>query len=314
MKKIKFGLRVPSFPVDGSSGKIFIDQISVFISDVEGFFDSAWIDDHFVPWAESVPRSTPNLECFTTISFLSGVFRKLEFGTLVLCVSYRHPSIVAKMGATLHSLTGGRFILGLGAGWKQDEYLSFGFEFPPPKVRIKQLEEAAQIIRRLWTEDVVSFRGDYYHLEEAVCSPKPVPPPPIMIGGGGEKLTLRVVARNADWWNIPNASIETYRHKSGVLERYCLECGRDPSSIVKTLASIVAIRPDENDALVLASKCPLINMDYRDNYIIGDVSKIIERIDRYVGLGVQHFILRFIDFPGTEGARLFAEEVMPSFS
>ncbi|HEW94029.1 MAG TPA: LLM class flavin-dependent oxidoreductase, partial [Thermoprotei archaeon] len=112
------------------------------------------------------------------------------FGHIVLCNSYRNPALLAKMTATLQVLSNGRYILGIGAGWKIDEYIAYGYPFPPPRVRIGQLEEAVQIIRRMWTEESVSFRGKYYHIDNAICSPKPKPVPLIMIGGGGEKLML----------------------------------------------------------------------------------------------------------------------------
>jgi alkanesulfonate monooxygenase SsuD/methylene tetrahydromethanopterin reductase-like flavin-dependent oxidoreductase (luciferase family) len=309
--KAKFGLRIPSFPVDGSSAQEFTSQIIKFLTDLEQFFDSVWVDDHFIPWADFVPKNTPNLESFTTISYLSGVFEKITFGNIVLCNSYRPPGLVAKMGATLQTLTGGRFILGIGAGWKEDEYVAFGYEFPSARVRIEQLEESVQIIKKLWTEDLVTFRGKYYNISEAICAPKPHPIPPIMIGGGGEKLTLRVVACHADWWNIPNASVDAYKHKLKVLENHCKKVRREPTSIIKTLTSVVAIGETGKDAWALASRSPYIRLETKEDYIIGDPETVKRMIEEYLELGVQHFILRFVDFPKTDGAKIFAEKVMP---
>ena len=228
MGRVEFGLRIPTFPVDGSSGEAFVDQLIRFVSEFESDFDSAWVCDHFHPWSQSVPETTPTIEGFTAISYFSGVFKRLKFGNIVLCNSYRNPALLAKMGATLQLLTGGRFILGIGAGWKEDEYIAYGYEFPSAKVRIEQLEEGVQIIRKMWTETKATFEGKYYRIKNAICSPRPEPIPPIMIGGGGEKLTLKVVAKHADWWNMPNASVEKFKHKLEVLESHCERVGRNP--------------------------------------------------------------------------------------
>ena len=314
MARAEFGLRVSSFPVDGSCGPDFIKQIANFIGELDQAFESAWVCDHFIPWADFVPNTTPNLEGFTTIAYLSGVFRRLMFGNIVLCNSYRNPPLLAKMGATLQALTDGRFILGIGAGWKEDEYIAYGYKFPEPKVRIRQLEEGVQIIRKMWTEDEATFNGRYFQAKGAICIPKPRPVPPIMIGGGGEKLTLKVVARHADWWNLPNVSPGAFRHKSEVLEKHCSRIGRDPNEIVKSLANIVAIAETRKKARTLASRSPFINMEREENYIIGEPDEIIGKLSEYTDLGIEHFILRFVDFPKTDGARLFAEKVIPAFT
>jgi alkanesulfonate monooxygenase SsuD/methylene tetrahydromethanopterin reductase-like flavin-dependent oxidoreductase (luciferase family) len=314
LARIKFGLRVPSFPVDESTGGEFVDQILKFLGELEKAFDSAWVCDHFVPWAGFVPKTAPTLEGFTAISYLSGVFQKLIFGNIVLCNSYRNPALLAKMGATLQVLTRGRFILGIGAGWNEDEYIAYGYGFPAAKIRIQQLEEGVQIIKKMWTEKAATFKGRYYEIKEAVCYPKPEPVPPIMIGGGGEKLTLKVVARQADWWNLPNVSPSTYQHKLEVLQTHCDKVGRDPAEIVKTLGNIVAIAGTEEEARNTAAESPFIDIENEENYIIGNPDAVIEKLSKYTELGVEHFILRFVDFPKTDGAELFAKKVIPAFT
>lgn len=313
MGRIEFGLRIPAFPVDGSSGEAFIEQIERFVSDVKEDFSSAWVCDHLHPWATFIPVNTPNLEALTTISYLSATFKNLKFGNIVLCNSYRNPALVAKMGATLQLLTRGRFILGIGAGWKMDEYIAYGYEFPPARVRIHQLEEAVQIIKKMWTEEKATFKGKYYQIKDAVCSPRPKPTPPIMIGGGGEKLTLKVVAKHADWWNLPNVSVETYKHKLQILKQHCERVGRKFEEIRKTLANIVAIAETHEKAVKIAAESPFVNVENIKNFIIGDPNEVAEKIREYVELGVELFILRFLDFPKTNGAKLFAEKVIPSF-
>jgi len=310
--RVKFGLRIPSFPVDGSKGSEFVGQVMRFVRELEGDFNSAWVDDHFVPWAEFLSKSIDNLECFTTISYLSGVFRKFKFGSIVLCNSYRSPALLAKMGATLNALTNGRFILGIGAGWKEDEYAAYGYKFPPAAVRIRQLEEGVQIIKKMWTEEEASFQGKYFRIKDACCNPKPVSPPPIMIGGGGERLTLRVVARHADWWNLPNVTLETYKHKLDILRDHCSREGREPGEIKKTLGNIVAIAETEEEAQEIAKRSPFKAKE-NEAYFIGTPERVKDQIKAFTDIGVEHFILRFLDFPCLEGAKLFTKKVVPQF-
>jgi len=311
MKDVKFGWRIPSFPVDGSKGKGFVDDILRSLREVEEDFDSAWISDHFFPWANFVPQKTDTLECWTTLSYLAGMFHKINFGTIVLCNSYRNPALLAKMGATLQVLSGGRFILGIGAGWKEDEYLAYGYEFPKASIRIKQLEEGVQIIKKMWYEDVVTFEGKFYKVKGAYCEPKPKPPPPIMIGGGGEKLTLRVVALYADWWNIPNKTPKFYRHKAEILRKHCSKVGRDFYDIKKTWVGCVAIAKNKNEALKIAKESPFTKAIGIEEMVVGSPEQVIRKLKEYIDIGVEHIILRFLDFPNTEGARLFAREVIP---
>jgi alkanesulfonate monooxygenase SsuD/methylene tetrahydromethanopterin reductase-like flavin-dependent oxidoreductase (luciferase family) len=308
MKTVKFGWRVPAFPVDGSRGATFIDQITGTLSQIQARFDSAWVADHFLPWANFQSDDTDTLECFTTMSYLAGAFPGLHFGSIVLSQSYRNPALLAKMGATLQALSGGRFILGIGAGWKEDEYRAYGYEFPRTPVRIAQLEEAVQIIRRLWTEAPADFTGKYYRIQAAHCEPRPQPRPTILIGGGGEKLTLRIVAKHADWWNFPGGSVENYAHKLDVLRGHCQAVGRDFDQIVKTWAAeVVAVAATESQAKRVAEASPF----YQGSGIVGDPQQVAAQLRTFVDLGVEHFILRFADFPDPDGALLFAEEVIP---
>ncbi len=170
-----------------------------------------------MPWAPWQPNDTPYLECLTTIAYLAAAYPSLQFGSSVLCQGYRNPALLAKTVANIQLLTGGRFLFGIGAGWLEEEYRAYGFPYPKASVRIAQLEEAIQVVRLLWTQSPASFQGSYYTIEDAYCEPRPDPIPPLMIGGGGEKLTLRLVARHADWWNIPEGSAENYAHKLDVL-------------------------------------------------------------------------------------------------
>ncbi|QPC84252.1 LLM class flavin-dependent oxidoreductase [Phototrophicus methaneseepsis] len=306
MSKIKFGWRSPAFSFDGTRGTDFLEQITTTMDLVHGSFDSVWVADHFIPWASFAAPDTDTLEAWTTISYLAGAYPNIDFGSIVLSQSYRNPALLAKSAATLQWLTGGRFILGIGAGWKEDEYLAYGYDFPKASVRIKQLSEAVHIIRKMWTESPATFEGDYYQIKDAYCEPMPDPAPPIMIGGGGEQLTLRVVAEQADWWNL-SGSADFYGHKLDVLRGHCEAVGRDYESIVKTWTSdTILLAPSEAEAQRIAAANPL--MDGVSGYT---PQHLMDQLQSLIDLGVSYFMLRFADFPHTEGIQMFMEEVMP---
>jgi alkanesulfonate monooxygenase SsuD/methylene tetrahydromethanopterin reductase-like flavin-dependent oxidoreductase (luciferase family) len=317
MVKIGFGWRIPEFPVDETRGPQFIAQILRALEGVEGQFDSAWLSDHMIPWADWQRSDEDNLEGWTAINYLMGAFKRLSFGHIVLCNSYRNPALLAKMTATLGFLAPGRFVLGIGAGWKEDEYLSYGYEFPTASARIGALAEGVQIIRRMWTEDVVSFRGKYYNIVDAHCNPKPNPVPPIMIGGGGEALTLKVVASYADWWNCPNLTAEEYGHKLDVLRRHCDRTGRRYESIKKTWLGCIAIAKKEAEAVRITKENPFISRETRFDAmratLIGTPERISQRLWEFIDIGVEYFIFRFLDFPMAKGTDLFAEQVAGGF-
>lgn len=310
MSELKFGWHMPSFPVDGSSGPAFVDQIKHTLDRIHPYFDSAWMDDHLLPWAEWQPNDTPYLECLTTVAYFAALFPTLKFGTSMLCQSYRNPGLLAKTAANLQLLTRGRFLFGIGAGWMEEEYVAYDFDFPEPAVRIAQLEEAVQIVKKLWTEAPASFEGVYYRLKNAYAEPRPQPVPPLLIGGGGEQLTLRVVAKYADWWNISGGSYDNYAHKLKVLRRHCEAVGRDYHEIVKTWsAEAVAVAETETEAQHVAAASP-----YNEYSIIGTPAQVAEQLQAFVDLGVTYLIVRLLDFPDTAGIELFAQEVMPRLS
>ena len=160
--KVQFGIRIPAFPVDRSRGEVFRDQIFQYVGELEGMYDSAWVADHFVPWDSNIDSSIDTYEAMTTIIYLAAKFPKYKYGSIVLSQSYRSPALLAKMAAILQILSGGRFILGIGAGWKEDEYFSYGYDFPTTAKRIYQLEEVVQIIKKMWIEPKATFHGKHY--------------------------------------------------------------------------------------------------------------------------------------------------------
>jgi F420-dependent oxidoreductase-like protein len=308
---VQFGFRIPDFPLNGSRGRTFTNQIIACMDEIHGDFDSAWEADHFVPWASSLDPTTDTLEAWTTITYLAGRYTNLVFGNIVLCQSYRSPALLAKMAATFQMLSGGRLVLALGAGWKEDEYLAYGYDFPPLAERFEQLEESVQIIRQMWTQPKATFTGKHYQVTDAICEPKPDPLPPLLIGGGGKKKTLRITAQYADWWNFPGGTVEHYADLLETLRGHCQALGRDYEAITKTwLTDCVAIAPTREEALRQAQSHPLYDPA---TAIVGTPDEVSAQLQHFTNLGVSHFILRFADFPETTGAKLFAQEVKPRF-
>ncbi len=305
--KIDFGWEIPSGrrrpPRAGINYEAHVRRI---LDRLSGHFHSAWLPDHFIDGHTAMP------EALTTLSYLAGLYPTLHFGPVVLGQNYRNPALLAKMAATLQQLTGGRFILGLGAGWKEEEYRAYGYEFPPLPSRIAQLAEVVQICRAMWdpAQPEATFHGQHYHIEKAICQPKPTPPPPLMLGGSGEKLMLRVIAQHADWWNLVGVTAETYAHKIKVFERHCIDIGRDPATIRKTWAGVISLAPIRQQAAAAMSAYPIWP---EDTPILGTPAEVVAQLQHYTSLGVDCFILGFADEPELGGMELFIEEVMPHF-
>ncbi len=312
MPSVDFGWHAPSFPVDGSDPNSFLEQIDTHLQLIGGHMTSVWVDDHVHPWGPFVPRETPATEVMTTLAHFAARYPNFDWGSLVLCQSYRNPALTAKMAASLQWLTGGRYIFGIGAGWLEEEYKAYNWPFPRPAVRIRQLEEAVEITKLLWTVAPASYEGRYYRIENAHCHPQPDPLPPVMIGGGGEQLTLRVVAKHADWWNMPGGTAELFAHKLGVLREHCAAVGRDFNEIRKTISlSVISIHESEEVARRQALESP-----YTKNRIalVGTPDQVAASVQAYVDLGADLIQVRMADFPHTAGSELFMREVMPRFT
>ena len=304
MREIKFGWFLPPQALtEIKNGDTFVDQIMRGMEAIKGKFDSVWMPDHFHPLLRGSRADAEVLECMTTIAYLAGIFPEFDFGSIVLGQSYRNPAMVAKMGATLQALTGGRFILGIGAGWKQDEYLAYNYDYPSNAVRIAQLDEAVQIIQKMWSETQASFEGAHYQIRDAYCEPKPTPQPPIMIGGGGEQLTLRVVAKRADWWNFIFGDQASFSHKLSVLQNHCENVGRDFDEITKTYSHILVLTETEAEAERIAKDM--------HKAVVGTPDQIVEMMLPFVEMGVEHFMFSFDDFPDLTSMNLFSEQVIP---
>jgi len=284
-------------------------------------YDSMWYGDHLV-------LGESRLECWTTLSALASVTKRIRLGALVLCNSFRSPSLLAKMAASLDVISGGRLEFGIGAGWNREEYEAYGFAFPKLRVRAEQLDEGLEIIKRMWTEDRPSYEGRYYRIKEASCEPKPLqkPHPPITVGGGEEKFILKIVASHADRWNWAY-SVENYERKLKALREHCLQAGRKHEEIERSyLAYLVSIHRKEEDLVEFmrkvyqregrvpaTSSLPFEDWlkNVKDLGIVGTPEECLSRIRQYADIGVTYFMLRFVDLAERrESLRLFAEKVV----
>ncbi len=275
-------------------------------------YDSVWLYDHFhnVP----SPANETVFECWTTMAAISQVTSRVRLGQMVGCNSYRSPGLLAKITSTVDVISGGRLDWGIGAGWYEHEYQGYGYEFPAPKVRIGMLKETVEIVRSMWTEAETNYDGAYYQLAGAQCDPKPLqsPHPPIWIGGGGEQLTLRVVARYADRSNFAG-SLENFAHKCEVLKKHCRDVGRDYDEIKKTMCGDLLLVEDESELEGRSSPWGQPVEEWRKTNFVGTPEQVAEKMQGYLDLGCTGFIPWHADYPDHRSLRLFAEKVMPNF-
>jgi F420-dependent oxidoreductase-like protein len=245
--------------------------------------EHAWLFDHFAPIQGDV--SGPCLEGWTVLAAFAAITKRLRLGLMVTGNTYRHPAVLAKIAATVDVISNGRLDFGIGAGWNVYEHESMGIPLYKPGERIRRMDEACDIIKGLFTQPTVDYPGRYYQLAEARSEPKPVqqPYPPFVIGGGGEQLTLRVVAKHADIWNYSGNSIEEFNHKVSVLHSHCAEIGRDPSEID-------------------------LSCQYRPQ--VDNLGAAVDDLKRFVDAGASHFVL-IVPNPYPDGiVPRLAEEVI----
>lgn len=232
--KLRFGIKT------AQQWTTYDDILRVWLeADSVPIIEHAWAFDHFIPLG---PDPTgPQLEGWTLLGALAARIERLRVGLMVTGNTYRHPAVLANIGATVDHISHGRLDFGIGAGWNELESTMYGIPLYTPGERIRRLGESCEMIKRLWTETVANFDGKYYQLKEARCEPKPIqkPYPPFVIGGSGEQLTLRVVAQYASIWNFVGGSVETFNHKREVLAGHCVAIGRDPSTIELSIQTLV---------------------------------------------------------------------------
>jgi F420-dependent oxidoreductase-like protein len=285
-------------------------------------FSSVWTCDHFFKDVDSV--SVNSLEAWTLLTALAAKTSRMKLGVLATCNSYRPPSLLAKIAATLDMISNGRLIFGIGAGWKKAEYEAYGYDFPSITERFDRLEEALQVIIGLWTKDRVSFDGKYYTLKDAVFAPKPVqkPYPPILIGGHGERRTLKLVAKYGDMSNFSPWGTERLERLLRVLKSHCTDEGRDYESITKTFLGYCLITDNEEDIRDFSSKRAREQNMTLDEYLekqsslpgvwAGSVEEITAQFQHLAGMGFSHFQVLFPYKRELETSELFAHKVIPN--
>jgi F420-dependent oxidoreductase-like protein len=303
--KTQFGIFSPQA---GMSFKALADRAT----QAEKFgYHSLWLVDHF--WN----RGIPDADCLESTALMSAIAartEKLRIGTLVLCNSFRNPALLAKSLTTIDNVSNGRLEIGLGAGWMDEEYRGYGYDFPPIGTRLRQLEEGLQVMKLLFTEQRANFKGRYYALDEAYNNPKSVqkPHPPITIGGSGEQVMLKIVAKHADRWNCP-AGYKSFESKLNVLKDHCKAVRRDINSInisEQLLVSLGATAAEVEDKWKIASRLKPFSL----TGIKGTPAQIVDQLHDRVRKGISFFTVMFGDFGPPQTIELFAREVMPAFA
>lgn len=299
----------------------------MFGTDAAGIFEAVktkarWAEDHGFVWFSvmdhliQIPNvgapDEPFMEGWTVLSALAAVTSRIRLATLVSSVGYRNPAHLAKIAAGVDQISRGRLTFGIGAGWFEEEYRQYGWTFPQrPAERIRQLEEAVRLIIAMWTEKRTTFHGRYFHTEDAILEPKPVqqPRPPIMIAGGGEQLTLRVVARLANACNV-GGSPDAVRHKYDVLRRHCETEQRDYNAIERSNITSFLLARDE---AALAAKRRRLAVPESYYGFAGTVPQVTDLIGQYQDAGVQLLISSAYK-NDMETLELLAADVMPRFA
>jgi F420-dependent oxidoreductase-like protein len=323
---IKFGLAIPpgwragDLPLEEENNPIkqyeFSKSIATTADNLN--FDSIYAYDHLIPhYKDDIEKNI--FECFTLLSSLAAITQKVKIGQIVVCNSYRNPSLLAKMLSTLDIISNGRSELGIGAGWYEQEYLSYGYDFPSTRTRIMQLDESISIIKAMWTEKYASFEGKQYKIKDAICNPKPIqkPHPLIMVGGSGEKYLLKVVAKHADRYNIFFGSPDEMKKKISLLKEYCASVGRKYKEEIQysvVLPCMIRESEDEINRVLVQNKRKDKSMeDYSqylvDRVMVGTPERVLQGIRKYLDIGVRHFVLHFIELDDAI-LRLFDSKVI----
>ena len=304
-RPLEFGFAPP--PGDREMGPInratYVRDLDAQLRFVVRSFSSVWTSDHFMEHANY------RHECWTQLTWIAARHPEPLLGTCVLGNSYRNPALMAKMAAGLHELSGGRLIFGIGAGWLEEEYRGYGWEFPSTRVRIEQLDEALRLTKLLWSDKPANFEGRWYRLENAYCEPRPSPPPPIMVGGDGEKYLLRVVAEHADWWFSYASSAPVLERKIAALHDHCRDVGRDMADIRFATPLTVYLAPTMAEAKRMAGD---LAPSERPPFV-GDPAALRDKLMELHELGFELVEMRFAKLFGIEDVQLFVDEVLPAF-
>jgi alkanesulfonate monooxygenase SsuD/methylene tetrahydromethanopterin reductase-like flavin-dependent oxidoreductase (luciferase family) len=309
-RAVRFGATLPQIKrswQEARDAAIAFDQLG---------FDHLWVCDHV--YGVPLPN-LPILEAWTQLAAVAAVTERAGLGTLVTPPFFRNPALLAKQVATLDQIAGpGRAIVGLGAGWFEAEFRDTGCAFPPLRERLRALEETAQILKMLWTEEKSTFEGKHFSVQDAVCEPKPSVRPQILVGGGGEKVLMGIAARHADIWNNMGVHQGQLGAKVEARARRCGDVGRDFDTIEISQQCVVVIAEDDAAADAALAKATKIYGGHMggalaEHGIWGTPARVIDGIERHVGLGCTTFVIEFFGRDTRIPAQLFAEQVIPAF-
>jgi len=315
--KTRFGIKT------GQGGYSYEDLRKVWQAADELGYESAWLYDHFYSLGD---KDAPCLEAWTTLSALVSETKQLKAGTMVTAVSYRHPSLLAKMSATIDVVSGGRVIMGLGAGWYEEEYVAYGYTFPDASTRVKQLREALIVINKLWTEERANFKGEFYTLQNAISNPKPIqkPRPKILVGITEGRKTLPYIAvKYADGFNTPNRSFNVCKEIVESARNYCRVLGRDPQDVVMSWQPFIFIgrTPRQVDEIVerAAKARGKTTQEFREQirergFIVGTPDHCAQKLLEFKELGMNYFIPVFEEDTLIDPLEIFRDEVIPRIS
>ena len=275
-------------------------------------YASVWVYDHF----HTVPSPTqdPTFECWSLMAALSQVTENVRIGQMCTCNSYRNPAYLTKVASTIDSMSGGRLEFAIGAGWYDQEYKAYGYDYPSAGVRLKMLEEALQIYIAMTTQDKASFEGDYYKIKDAINQPKPLkkPSPPLWVCGGGEKVTLKLLAKYGDYGNW-DVDVEGFVHKSKILKTHCEEQNRNYSDIKKTLHTNVIIGNNEKDLDAKINKIVDVTGIPKEMYIdrplVGVKEKVFDTIDEFSSVECEYLIAYIPDIVWGDTLEILSEKL-----
>ncbi|QBD76416.1 LLM class F420-dependent oxidoreductase [Ktedonosporobacter rubrisoli] len=271
-------------------------------------YETAWLPDHFIT---AQPSQAALFESWTTAAALARDTKRVRIGHLVTGNAYRNPALQAKMASTLDVISHGRYTFGIGAGWHEQEFRAYGYEYPTGPERLRQLREAVQIILAMWTQEEAVFEGKYYQVRGAINQPKGVQKPhvPLLIAGDGERVTLKLVAQYADACSV-QGDFAAIKHKFAVLKQHCEAVGRDYQSIRRTALTLCLISESDEQARALIPGGELLGFpgNVLSYGLIGTPETIRQRLAAYEEAGVQELIISFFDAPGLDFTRRFANE------
>jgi len=284
-------------------------------------YDSIWVYDHF----HTVPKQEleTNFECWMSTAALARDTSTIRIGQMVTCNNYRNPALLAKMASTADVMSHGRLDFGIGAGWYEEEYKAYGYPFPDGPERLRQLDEALQIIHAMWRDDYATFEGKYYQVRGVINEPKGVQKPhiPIWIGGGGEKVTLKLVAKYGDACNISTGTDPAgYKHKYDVLREHCDKLGRDYNSIIKSAHVFITLLepgqdPEEGTAHQRKLRSGISLEEYSTGTFVGTPEQTTEFLKQLEKVGTEYFVVYFRnDLTQLNTLQMFAEDIMPQFA